>query len=97
MLMAKLSDLFVYRHVLLPTVISLSMIFYFPLLMKIKTINGHLIRRTLPEITSTDVEILTDDDVTGYRDCTKFILNSTAGREILIEYNYYPGYFLYPR
>ena len=32
-----------------------------------------------------------------YRDCTENIINKTFGRDMLIEYNYYPGYYLYPR
>ena len=32
-----------------------------------------------------------------YMDCTENIINNTVGKDILIEYDYYPGYFLYPR
>jgi hypothetical protein len=36
-------------------------------------------------------------ELLGYRDCTENIINKTDGRDMLIEYNYYPGYYLYPR
>ena len=32
-----------------------------------------------------------------YRDCTEILINKTSQRNILIEYNYYEGYYLYPR
>ena len=32
-----------------------------------------------------------------YRDCTESLINKTRKRNILIEYNYYEGYYLYPR
>ena len=40
------------------------------------------------------------DDVTGNRDCTNdilTILNDTTGRDVVFEYKYYQGYYLYPR
>ena len=33
----------------------------------------------------------------GHKDCAEEIINKTVGKYILIEYDYYPGYFLYPR
>ena len=32
-----------------------------------------------------------------YRDCTEILINKTNQRNVLIEYNYYEGYYLYPR
>ena len=32
-----------------------------------------------------------------YQDCTKILVNTTTELVILIEYNYYEGYYLYPR
>ena len=32
-----------------------------------------------------------------YRDCTKTLINKTSQHHVLIEYNYYEGYYLYPR
>ena len=32
-----------------------------------------------------------------YKDCTEVLINKTRTRNILIEYNYYEGYYLYPR
>ena len=33
----------------------------------------------------------------GYKDCTEALINKTRKRNILIEYKYYEGYYLYPR
>ena len=32
-----------------------------------------------------------------YKDCTEALINKTRNQNILIEYNYYEGYHLYPR
>ena len=32
-----------------------------------------------------------------YKDCTEALINKTRTQNILIEYNYYEGYYLYPR
>ena len=37
------------------------------------------------------------DEVIEYKNCPEGFWNRTNGVTVLIEYNYYPGYFLYPR
>lgn len=32
-----------------------------------------------------------------YRDCTDILINKTRQHNVLMEYNYYEGYYLYPR
>ena len=69
--------------------------------MKIKILNGTTPSNGLPSVNFTYVrnylKLASLDNVTGYRDCTKDVLKESAKRDILLEYNYYPGWFLYPR
>ena len=52
---------------------------------------------SLDNQTSNNVNSERKSEESGLQDCTEIIINKTAGRDMLIEYNYYPGYYLYPR
>ena len=41
--------------------------------------------------------VLSDRNPEAYQDCTNILINKTKERNILLEYNYYEGYYLCPR
>ena len=52
----------------------------------------------LDNSTNLSLEVqLSNRNLEVYQDCTKILINKTREKSILLEYNYYEGYYLYPR
>ena len=64
-------------------------------------INEHFeteIHLTHDKSTNSNLDaVLSDRNPEAYQDCTNILINKTKERNILIEYDYYEGYYLYPR
>ena len=101
MFVIKAFPILINRYPLLSQVITYNIVLCWCLLMKIKILNGTTPSNALPSLNFTYVrdylKLNPLDNSTGYRDCTRDVLKESAQRDILLEYNYYPGWFLYPR